>query len=108
MATYRTCRPMMVEATQCCKAETITTDLGFIHVKRGEWIIRGENGECYVVDDAFFQRTFVSAQQTNWTPPLQTSQDSIHRNTPNGRIASGRCFRRHRRPRAFRRRASSS
>jgi hypothetical protein len=27
-------------------------------VRRGDWVVRGEGGECYVVDDAFFQRTF--------------------------------------------------
>jgi hypothetical protein len=68
MATYRTCRPMVVEATQCSNAETVTTDLGFVHIKRGEWVISGEDGECYVVDDAFFKRTFVSVQEPGWNP----------------------------------------
>jgi hypothetical protein len=37
---------------------TIQTDGGVRRVDRGDWIVRGEGGECYVVDDAFFQRTF--------------------------------------------------
>jgi hypothetical protein len=37
---------------------TIQTDRGLRHVRRGDWVVRGEGGECYVVDDAFFQRTF--------------------------------------------------
>ena len=48
----------MVDANQSKAETTIASDNGFRHVKRGEWIIRGENGECYVVDDLFFQRTF--------------------------------------------------
>jgi hypothetical protein len=60
MGMYQTSRPMIVDALQCTEAKTIATDLGFINVKRGEWVICGEDGECYVVDDDFFQRTFVS------------------------------------------------
>jgi hypothetical protein len=99
---------MMVEATQCSKAETIATDLGFIHVNRDEWIVRGEGGECYVVDDAFFRRTFVSAREQSCGPELQASQaDSpggVNHQITSRRIASRRCFRQHRAPRAFRRR----
>jgi hypothetical protein len=42
------------------------TDLGFCNVQRGDWIVRGENGECYVLDDAFFQRTFAPIQTYPW------------------------------------------
>jgi len=63
METFCTCRPLVVEVRQCVRAETVTTDLGFINVNSGDWIVRGENGESYVVDDAFFQRTFVSTPQ---------------------------------------------
>jgi hypothetical protein len=66
MSTFRTCRPMLVDATQCQEPQTIATDLGFCHVKRGEWVVRGEDGECYVVDDAFFQRTFTPFQTYPW------------------------------------------
>jgi hypothetical protein len=58
MKTFRTCRPLLVEATQCDKYETILTDTGERQIHPGDWIIRGEDNECYVVDDAFFQRTF--------------------------------------------------
>jgi len=37
---------------------TIQTDRGLRHVRRGDWVVRGEGGECYVVEDSFFQRTF--------------------------------------------------
>jgi len=44
---------------------TIQTDGGVRRVHRGDWIVRGEGGECYVVDDAFFQRTFTPDGSTN-------------------------------------------
>jgi hypothetical protein len=66
MSAFRTCRPLLVDAEQCQQARTITTDTGFRHVDKGEWIIKGEDGECYVVDDAFFQRTFAPLQQYPW------------------------------------------
>jgi hypothetical protein len=66
VSTIRTCRPLLVDATQCKEAKTIATDLGFSNVKPGDWIIRGEDGECYVVDDVFFQRTFTSIHTYEW------------------------------------------
>lgn len=59
---YRTLRPIIVDARQCTHAETITTDLGFINTKQGEWVIRGESGESYVLDDAIFRRAFIPLQ----------------------------------------------
>ena len=56
--TFRTRRPLLVNATQCKKASSIATDFGVCNVRPGDWIIEGENHERYVVDDAFFQRTF--------------------------------------------------
>ena len=66
MSKFRTCRPLFVDATQCTERKTIATDLGFRDVRVGDWIIRGEDGECYIVDDAFFQRTFTSIQTYPW------------------------------------------
>ena len=66
MGAFRTCRPLLVDATQAEQSQTIATDLGFCNVQRGDWVIRGEDGECYVVDDAFFQRTFTSIQVYPW------------------------------------------
>jgi hypothetical protein len=66
MSAFRTRRPLLVDATQCTETKTIATDLGFCNVKRGDWVIRGEDGECYVVDDAFFQRTFAPLQTYPW------------------------------------------
>jgi len=60
MTVFRTRRPLLVDATQCAVPTTITTDTGFRHVESGDWIIHGEDGETYVVDDAFFQRTYVA------------------------------------------------
>jgi len=58
MSAFRTRRPLLVDAQQCTETKTIATDLGFCNVQRGDWIIRGEDGECYVVDDAFFNAPF--------------------------------------------------
>jgi hypothetical protein len=66
MSTFRTLRPLVVDATQCERAKTIATDTGFCNVSKGDWIVRGENGETYVVDDAFFQRTFTPLQTYPW------------------------------------------
>jgi hypothetical protein len=60
MSTYRTSRPLIVEAVQSAETKTIATDLGFINVQQGEWVVCGEGGECYIVDDAFFRRTFAA------------------------------------------------
>jgi hypothetical protein len=66
MRTFRTLRPLLVDATQCEHSETIATDTGFCNVSKGDWIVKGENGETYVVDDAFFQRTFTPLQTYPW------------------------------------------
>ena len=66
MSAFRTCRPLLVDANQASEPSAIATDLGFVNVKRGEWIVRGEDGETYVVDDAFFQRTFTPLQTFPW------------------------------------------
>lgn len=63
MARYCTSRPMIVDAVQCASTKTIATDLGFINVKRGDWVVCGEGGECYVVEDAFFRSTFISINE---------------------------------------------
>ena len=66
MSAFRTRRPLLVDAQQCTETKTIATDLGTCNVQRGDWIIRGEDGECYVVADAFFQRTFLPIQTYPW------------------------------------------
>jgi hypothetical protein len=58
MNTYRTRRPLLVKATQCRQPASVITDLGERQVHPGDWIIEGEDHEQYVVDNAFFQRTF--------------------------------------------------
>ena len=66
MSTFRTLRPLIVEATQCEHSKSIATDGGVCNVSKGDWIVKGENGETYVVDDAFFQRTFTPFQTYPW------------------------------------------
>lgn len=73
MSAFRTCRPLLVDATQASEPATVATDLGFVNVKRGDWVVRGEDGECYVVDDAFFQRTFVPMRTYPWVEEEQRS-----------------------------------
>jgi hypothetical protein len=58
LKTFRTRRPLLVKARQCSHATILFTDVGERKVLPGDWIIEGENHECYVVDNAFFQRTF--------------------------------------------------
>jgi hypothetical protein len=65
MQTFHSYRSINVEARQCAKAETVATDLGFINMRSGDWLIHGEDGESYVVDDAFFKRTFAPDGQTS-------------------------------------------
>jgi hypothetical protein len=60
MSIFRTLRPLIVDAVQCQSPQSIPTDLGPRQVHIGDWIVRGENGERYVVDNAFFQRTFTA------------------------------------------------
>lgn len=74
MSAFRTCRPLLVDATQATEAATIATDLGFANVQRGDWIVRGEDGECYVVDDEFFQRTFRPIQTYPWEDRAEESR----------------------------------
>lgn len=49
MSTFRTLRPLVVDATQCEHGKTIATDTGFCNVAKGDWIVKGENGETYIV-----------------------------------------------------------
>jgi hypothetical protein len=58
MNTFRTRRPLLVNATQCLHPTLILTDSGQRKAYPGDWIIEGENHERYIVDNTFFQRTF--------------------------------------------------
>jgi hypothetical protein len=66
MSAFRTLRPLVVDATQCEESTTIATDSGLCKVSKGDWIVRGENGETYAVDNAFFHRTFTPLQIYPW------------------------------------------
>jgi hypothetical protein len=58
MSLFRAVQLLIVDATQCEHSKTVATDTGFFNASKGDWIVRGEGGETYVVDDAFFQRTY--------------------------------------------------
>ena len=68
MHTFRTRRPLLVNATQCTKPAVILTDSGQRKAFPGDWIIEGENHERYIVDNTFFQRTFA---QIPWEPSTE-------------------------------------
>ena len=70
MKTFRTRRPLLVNATQCLHPTLILTDSGQRKAYPGDWIIEGENHERYIVDNTFFQRTF--AGQAKPSQILQT------------------------------------
>ena len=79
MGIYRTFRSLVVDAVQCTETRTFATDLGFINVRQGEWVICGEGGESYVVDDAFFRRTFV---------PIDTGSRTVETEDPDQQVQS--------------------
>jgi hypothetical protein len=73
MGLFRTFRPISVEARQSTKAETIATDLGFTNVNPGDWVIRGEGGESYILNNDFFQRTFTPIEEQQLSPESRGS-----------------------------------
>jgi hypothetical protein len=72
MSTFRTLRPLIVDATQCDGSEEIVAGPDGRRASKGDWIVKGENGETYIVDNAFFQRTFTSFQ--TYSPQLNTEE----------------------------------
>jgi hypothetical protein len=68
MNTFRTRRPLLVNATQCLHPTLILTDSGQRKAFPGDWIIEGENRERYIVDNSFFQRTFAPI---SWEPSAE-------------------------------------
>ena len=58
MNTFRTRRPLLVNATQCRTTRRHPHRLRTTEGLPGDWIIEGENHERYIVDNTFFQRTF--------------------------------------------------
>ena len=81
MGLFRIFRPTTVVARQCTKAETIATDLGFTNVNPGDWVIRGEGGESYILNDNFFQRTFKPVETRQLS---RESRGSLRRDSPVG------------------------
>jgi hypothetical protein len=78
MGLFRIFRPITIEARQCRKAETIATDLGFANIMPGDWLIRGEDGECYSVSDDFFHRTFAPVDEEQLSRKSQGMPDRTH------------------------------
>ena len=99
MGLYRLFRPLTVDAVQCIEAGTIATDFGFTDVKRGDWIICGEDGENYILDNEFFQRTFAPAEgvpgygpggSVEGLPGVSRTRDRFSSRQPARRQARGR------------------
>ena len=82
MGLYRNCRPIAVDAKQCTEAGTIATDLGFSNVERGEWIIRGEDGESYILNNEAFQRTFAPVEERQLSRESRGAPDLISQPFP--------------------------
>lgn len=53
LAVFRTVRPLLVDATQAEQSTTVSTRTGVYTVAKGDWIVTGENGETYFVDNPF-------------------------------------------------------
>ena len=79
MGLFRIFRPITVDARQSTKAQTIATDLGFTNVNPGDWVIRGEGGESYILNDDFFQRTFKPVEKRRLS---REPRGSLKRNSP--------------------------
>ena len=77
MAIYRISRSIVVDALQCKNARTVATDTGFINVNQGDWVVCGEGGETYIVDDAYFQCTFTAVSDTRFGT-LESAEQRIH------------------------------
>ena len=95
MGIYRISRSVIVDALQCKEAKTIASDLGFINVNQGEWVVCGEGGETYIVDDAYFQRTFARVEDKPRIP--STTRTGLQIPTPHTTIptiSSRSCARR--------------
>jgi hypothetical protein len=45
MSTFRTLRPLLVDATQCEHPETIATHTGFRSVSKGDWIVKARTAK---------------------------------------------------------------
>ena len=76
MGLFRIFRPITVDARQSTKAETIATDLGFTNVNPGDWVIRGEGGESYILNNDFFQRTFRPVEERQLSRESQSNPAS--------------------------------
>jgi hypothetical protein len=90
---------MLVDALQCKQSKTIATDLGFINVKPDDWVVCGEGGETYIVDDEYFQKSFVLARKVLHSSILEPNDAQCAAPTASvpARLASSRsCFSRNR------------
>jgi len=78
MGLFRLSRPITVDARQCTRSETIATDLGFTNAKTGDWVIGGENGESYILNNEFFQRTFAPVEEQQLSCEERVAQGRTH------------------------------
>jgi hypothetical protein len=89
MGLFRTFRPIKVDARQSTKAETIATDLGFANVSPGDWVIRGEGGESYILNNDVFQRTFTPVEERHLSRESR-GYPASSKTVPAGRVARHR------------------
>ena len=85
MGLFRTFKPITVDARQSTKAETIATDLGFTNVNPGDWVIRGEGGESYILNNDLFQRTFTPAEEQQLSR-VSREDPASSKTVPRGRV----------------------
>jgi hypothetical protein len=58
MKTYRTVRPLLVQAVQAEEPIEIRTSTGVLRANKGDWLVLGPHGEYYPCSDADFKSTF--------------------------------------------------
>ena len=88
-----------MDAMQCKQSKTIATDLGFINVKPGDWVVCGEGGETYIADDEYFHSVFVLAREapcTSISEPSEAQRAAPAERAPIRSASSHTCFSRNR------------
>lgn len=66
MKTYRTIKPILVEAVQLKEPIELKIATGTVRAKAGDWLIRGANGEYYPCSNAEFNCTYEQLDTPNF------------------------------------------
>lgn len=77
MSAFRTCRPLLVDATQCKERKTIATDLGFRDVKAGDWIIRGKAENAMSLTMLFFNARLLRSKHTRGSTATRVATTDV-------------------------------